>query len=253
MTSSHNAFMRGPTTGLKQPLEKGQCFIITHVGSEDGFVAGCLDVYRGVKTGDYHKEMNGTRFETWFKAVLQNLSTGSVIVMDNASYHSRRLKAVPTTGSRKDVIQQWLTPKDISWDAKMQKKQLLDIVASVKPLYLKYRVDTSAEKAGCTVVRLPPYHCVFNPIELIWAQIKNGVAARNTTIKISDVERLLKEKAEKVTADNWRNAVRHVVGVEEGYRRGGATSAHVEPIVIELGEDDTSESNLSGVEPLEEV
>lgn len=41
--------------------------------------------------------------------------------------------------------------------------------------------------------------------------------------------------------------------MEEGYRQGGATSAHVEPIVIELGEDDTSESDLSGVEPLEEV
>ncbi|XP_029827021.2 uncharacterized protein LOC115312279 [Ixodes scapularis] len=245
--------MRGLTTGLKHPSGKGQRVIVTHIGSEDGFVAGCLDVFHGVKTGDYHEEMNGTRFEIWFEAVLQMLPRGSVIVMDNASYHSRRLEAVPTTGSRKEVIQQWLTSKGIPWDTKMQNKQLLDIVASVKPLYLKYRVDTAAEKAGCTVVRLPPYHCEFNPIELIWTQIKNGVAARNTTFKISDVGRLLKEEAEKVTADNWRKPVRHVVGVEEGYRRGGTTSAHVEPIVIELGEDDTSESDLSGVEPLEEV
>ncbi|XP_040066116.1 uncharacterized protein LOC120839819 [Ixodes scapularis] len=140
--------MRGLTTGLKQPSEKSQRHIVTHIGSEDGFVAGCLDAFRGLKTGDYHEKINGTRFETWFEAVLQILPTGSVIVMDNASYHSRRLEAVPTSGSRKEVIQQWLTSKDIWWGAKMQKKQLLDIVAPVKPLYLKYRVDTAAEKAG---------------------------------------------------------------------------------------------------------
>ncbi|XP_040078591.2 uncharacterized protein LOC120850213 [Ixodes scapularis] len=114
VTSSHDAFMRGLTTGLKQPSGKGQRLIVTHIGCEDGFVAGCLDVFRGVKTGDYHEEMNGTRFETWFEAVLQMLPTGNVIVMDHASYHSRRLEAVPTTGSRKEVIQQWLTSKDIS-------------------------------------------------------------------------------------------------------------------------------------------
>ncbi|KAM7281660.1 uncharacterized protein ISCGN_006325 [Ixodes scapularis] len=240
VTSSHDAFMRGLTTGLKQPSGKGQRFIVTHIGSEDGFVPGCLDVFRGKKTGDYHEEMDGPRFEKWFDDVLQKLPTGSVIVMDNAPCHSRRLEAVPTTSSRKELIQGWLTSKGIAWDAKMLKRQLLEIVSSVKPQYVKYRVDTAAERAGCTVVRLPPYHCEFNPIELIWAQIKNRVAARNTMFKIGDVERLLKEEAEQVTASNWCNAVRHVVVVEESFKQGGTTSAHIEPIVIALNEGDTS-------------
>ncbi|KAM7303197.1 uncharacterized protein ISCGN_013178 [Ixodes scapularis] len=177
VASSHDAFTRGLSTGLKQPSGKGQRLIVTHIGSDEGFVDGCLDVFRGQKTGDYHEEMDGARFEKWFDGVLDKLPTGSVIVMDNASYHSRRLEAVPTTSSRKDDIRQWLTSKKISWDPKMVKKQLLDIVALVKPHHLKYRRDTAAETAGCTVVRLPPYHCEFNPIELIWAQIKNGAAA----------------------------------------------------------------------------
>ncbi|KAM7306756.1 uncharacterized protein ISCGN_010423 [Ixodes scapularis] len=254
VASSHDAFMRGLSTGLKQPSGKGQRLIVTHIGSDEGFVDGCLDVFRGQKTGDYHEEMDGARFEKWFDGVLDKLPTGSVIVMDNASYHSRRLEAVPTTSSRKDDIRQWLTSKKISWDPKMVKKQLLDIVALVKPQHLKYRVDTAAETAGCTVVRLPPYHCEFNPIELIWAQIKNGVAARNTTFKIVDVGRLLNEEVDKVTTDNWINAVRHVIDIEATFRRGGATSAHIQPIVIQLdGEDTPSESDLSGVEPLDEA
>ncbi|KAM7298945.1 uncharacterized protein ISCGN_019512 [Ixodes scapularis] len=253
VTSSHDAFMRGLTTGLKQPSGKGQRLIVTHIGSEDGFVPGCLDVFRGKKTGDYHEEMDGPRFEKWFDDVLQKLPTGSVIVMDNAPYHSRRLEAVPTTTSRKELIQGWLTSKGIAWDAKMLKKQLLEIVSSVKPQYVKYRVDTTAERAGCTVVRLSPYHCEFNPIELIWAQIKNRVAARNTMFNIGDVERLLKEEAEQVTASNWCNAVRHVVEVEESFKQGGTTSAHIEPIVIALKEGDTSsESDMSSVGPLED-
>ncbi|KAM7307120.1 uncharacterized protein ISCGN_010756 [Ixodes scapularis] len=243
-----------PGLTVEESCMKGQRLIVTHIGSDEGFVDGCLDVFRGQKTGDYHEEMDGARFNKWFDGVLDTLPTGSVIVMDNASYHSRRLEALSTTSSRKDDIRQWLTSKKISWDPKMVKKQLLDIVALVKPQHLKYRVDTAAETAGCTVVRLPPYHCEFNPIELIWAQIKNGVGARNTTFKIADVGRFLNEEVDKVTTENWINAVRHVTDIEATFRRGGATSAHIQPIVIQLdGEDTPSESDLSGVEPLDEA
>lgn len=250
--SSYDAFMRGLTTGLKQPSGKGQRLIVTHIGSEDGFIDGCLDVFRGKKTGDYHEEMDGTRFEKWFDTVLQKVPQRSVIVMDNAPYHSRRYEAVPTTASRKEVIQQWLTSKKIDWDAKMVKKDLLHIVASVKSLYLKYRVDIAAEKAGCIVLRLPPYHCEFNPIELIWAQIKNGVGVRNTTFKLADVEVLFNEETAKVTAENWVNALRHVVDVEEKFKPDMSASAHIEPIIITVHEDDSSsDGDLCDSEPLE--
>ncbi|XP_077560887.1 uncharacterized protein LOC144175731 [Haemaphysalis longicornis] len=99
--SSADAFRRGLTTGLKQP---GQRVIVTHIGSKDGFVDRCLDVFRGKKTGDYREEMDGPRFEGWFDGVLQRLPSGSVIVMDNASYHSGRNEAVPTTNSLKGMI-----------------------------------------------------------------------------------------------------------------------------------------------------
>ncbi|KAL4119462.1 hypothetical protein QTP88_012269 [Uroleucon formosanum] len=33
---------------------------------------------------------------------------------------------------------------------------------------------------GHEMVRLPPYHCQYNPIELIWAQVKSEVAKKKT-------------------------------------------------------------------------
>ncbi|PSN56834.1 hypothetical protein C0J52_08287 [Blattella germanica] len=50
-----------------------------------------------------------------------------------------------------------------------------------------------AKEQGKLVIRLPPYHCELNPIELIWAQVKGYVARNNKTFNIKDVKRLLAE------------------------------------------------------------
>lgn len=39
-----------------------------------------------------------------------------------------------------------------------------------------------------------PYYYQYNPIELIWAQVKNEVASKNKTFKVADVEKLTHEK-----------------------------------------------------------
>jgi transposase len=38
-----------------------------------------------------------------------------------------------------------------------------------------------AEEKNMMILRLPAYHCELNPIDLLWAFIKNYVAANNTT------------------------------------------------------------------------
>ena len=51
------------------------------------------------------------RYEMWFAEQLPKLPTGSVIMMDNASYHTVVLTEetrVPTTSWKKGQIQQWL-------------------------------------------------------------------------------------------------------------------------------------------------
>lgn len=58
---------------------------------------------------------------------------------------------------------------------------------------------------GHEVVRLPPYHCQYNPIELIWAQVKGKVAKNNTTFKFDDFEKLLNDALDSVTVDIGKN------------------------------------------------
>ncbi|KAJ8912064.1 hypothetical protein NQ315_016753 [Exocentrus adspersus] len=191
ITSRRDAFIQGLSTGLKNPSGKGKRLIVLHAGSENGFVNDALLLFEGKKSGDYHEEMNANVFENWFSEFLKKLPDNSVIVMDNASYHSRKVEKVPTQSSKKADMQAWLRSKNIKFEEGMVRRQLLDIIRQHKERYNLYVTDEMAKKDDKIVLRLPPYHCELNPIEMIWAQVKNDVAARNTTFKITDVKPLL--------------------------------------------------------------
>jgi transposase len=60
---------------------------------------------------------------------------------------------------------------------------------------------------GHEVLRLLPYHPELNPIEKIWASVKNWVAVHNTTFKLKDVEQLARRRFSEITADNWRTTI----------------------------------------------
>ncbi|XP_072400852.1 uncharacterized protein [Diabrotica undecimpunctata] len=143
--------------------------------------------------------MNSDVFEKWFSSILTLVDPGSVIIMDNAPYHSRRMEKIPTSASRKADIIDWLRSKNIDFDESMIKIQLLDIVREHKSSYIRFAVDEMAREHGITVLRAPPYHCEFNPIELLWAQIKNEVAQKNTTFKLKDVKLLLDQAIQNIT------------------------------------------------------
>ena len=96
-----------------RPSGLGTHLIILHAGSEKGWICNADLVFQYKKnTSNYHNEMNSerlmgiihtyimlytNRFEEWFKdALLPNIDHNSLIVMDNASYHSRREEQMPT-------------------------------------------------------------------------------------------------------------------------------------------------------------
>jgi hypothetical protein len=56
------------------------------------------------------------------------------------------------------------------------------------------------------------HHPELNPIEKIWALVKNWVAARNVSFKAKEVEKLTKERfeAEVPTAEDWSKICEHV-------------------------------------------
>lgn len=102
--SSKQAFSKGLTTGLKGPTGKGR-LIISHIGSDEGFLEDGLLIFESKKnTGDYHEEMNSKCFEDWLKTILPNLRPNAVLVLHNAPYHSRKVERIPTSNWRKDDI-----------------------------------------------------------------------------------------------------------------------------------------------------
>lgn len=266
--SGRQAAIEGLSTGVSQPRGKGGRLIVAHIGSNEGFVDESALIFHAKKgTGDYHQEMDGPKFEGWFESVLPKLTPNSVIVLDNAPYHSVKLERVPNMSWKKADIQTWLSTKaneqvvpsekeKYSWTTCMIKSELIEIVNTVKGKYSDYRVDILANQHGHTVVRLPPYHCELNPIEQVWSEVKRFVAANNTQYTLLHVQQLLHDGIERVTAAKWRNYIVHAIKEENQMWDADFMNDDqdtVQPVIINLRseeEESDSDSSISGIEEL---
>lgn len=101
-----------------------------------------------------------------------------------------------------------------------------------------------AKDAGHTVLRLPSYHCEFNPIELAWAMVKGYVKSNNTTFKIDDVRALLNTGIERVTDEHWKNFIRHVITQEDSMWQVDTIMDDIidnlEPCVLTINDENSS-------------
>ena len=140
------------------------------------------------------------------------------------------------------------------------KRDLLGLINLHKDRYISYKVDTMAEQNNCRVLRLPPYHCELNPIELVWAQVKHYIAMNNARFQRSEMAMLIKRGYETVTVENWKNYVEHVKHVEDEMWKADELQDDIQPFIIRLGSTSESSSThsttgsmeMSGVEPLPE-
>ena len=115
-----------------------------------------------------------------------------------------------------------------------------------KHKYQAHVIDELAKEKGVTVLRLPPYHCELNPIELIWAQVKGYVAGKNKKFKLSEIKLLLPEALATITPERWQSCIKHVEEVEEKMRRlDGIIDNMVEQFVINVGESSSEEESSS--------
>ena len=71
----------------------------------------------------------------------------NLTVIDNASYHSRRIERVPTTSSRKSEMQDWLVAHNIEFPECALKQELLSLIRLSNP-QPKYVIDELAKTSG---------------------------------------------------------------------------------------------------------
>ncbi|KAE9524162.1 hypothetical protein AGLY_015407 [Aphis glycines] len=233
--------------GLKVPTFKGGRLIVCHAGcSRYGFIEGSKLVFRS-NTGnatDYHNLMNVEVFKEWFIQLLRNLEEPSIIVMDNAPYHSILRDKYPKSNWRKAEVQQWLREKNIEFHILETLPELRQKVKNLLPREKIYELDDIAIEMGHEVIRLPPFHCKYNPIELIWAQVKGQVAKLNNTFKMDDIERLTHEALDAVTIDDWKKCVRHAEAIQdEDNKKEIMRNYMMEPIFMNILLDDSDWSD----------
>lgn len=119
--------------------------------------------------------MDHERIKKWLvEQLLPNIEKNSLIILDNASYHSKIENKIPTTSTRKSDVIEWLLYNNITHDPTVTKTELLQLAKQHKEKEI-YVIDEIARAHGHEILRLPPYYCQLNPIELIWAQIKTEV------------------------------------------------------------------------------
>lgn len=144
-----------------------------HAGGENGFIKGAGLIFCSKKkTDDYHDNMTASLFEKWLQEqLLPALQQPTVVVLDNAPYHSSLVEAQPTSSWRKQQLLDWLKQQNIVHSSDLLKNDLLKL-AKCNLKCKQYRVDKIIQEHGHQVLRLPPYHCQYNPIEMIWSTAK---------------------------------------------------------------------------------
>jgi hypothetical protein len=118
------------------------------------------------------------------------------------------------------------------------------IIKVYKPVHNIYKIDQILAESNIPVLRLPPYHPELNPIEKIWALVKNHVAAYSTTFKLDDVRKLAEAKLEAVTVQQWQNICSHVEKIEVEYMKREYIVDEVEDLIISINGEESDESDF---------
>ena len=181
----------------------------------------------GASTGDYHGNFTSDTFERWFENLCYTLmmSYGQCrVCLDGASYHLRVLNPRPTTAWRKADITTWLLDRGVTHDETMLTKELLELSRRVKE-EKEYATVQIAAEYGHYVHVTPPYHPELQPIEIIWAVVKNHVAA-NPPSSMSDLRDKLRAGFKKVNKKTWKGAYSKVQAEEDLYAAIAAGAAN---------------------------
>jgi transposase len=234
---------------------EGKRFTILHVGCKYGFLNG-YDLILDTTNNDmdYHKTTNAEIFQNWvidqLIPALTKLPSKCVVVMDNAPYHSVQLDKAPTLASKKNDMIEWLVKHNVSAGQNLTKNQLWD---KIKPFRQdkskRYVVDEILKEHGHEVLRLPPYHCQYNPIEMAWGFCKGFYNKHiNSQPPSKDkVANLWRQALSKCTPDMWKNYSAHcekLISDDWAKHMGTLSFENIPPIIISLGESE-SESDDS--------
>jgi transposase len=154
--------------GIQTNVNSGNRLIMLHVGGINGFVPNSQLVYKaGSVAGDYHGQMNSANFEKWVVGKLvPSLPPHAVIALDDSPYHCIQVDKPPSAYTLKSDMISWLRNSCVDCNASMRKDSRYKLIVPLKPKEKDFKLGRILSDYEHTVVRLPPYMCDLNPIEL---------------------------------------------------------------------------------------
>jgi transposase len=251
----------GLTFGLPEASGRGQRLLIVNAIQESGPVPCALMVFPSknpVTPEDYHKDMDADNFERWFRErLLPNLAPKSVIVMDNAPYHSRKDNSVKAALTKAEYTARlteigffiFLAERNLTSDPEtMTKKKMKELWERYRSQFEYYAVDKMADEANHTVLRLPPYHCTLNPIEMLWAYQKEKARGRGGIVRsVAKATETCELAFREIPTEDLSRYFDHVITEENQYwTADGVDLLPPHPPVIIPLHDSDSESDEDG-------
>ncbi|KAL1513242.1 hypothetical protein ABEB36_002675 [Hypothenemus hampei] len=234
---------------------EGERFTILHAGYKGGFLPNCGLLFSSKNNDrDYHKTMNGEIFLDWVKTKLVpdlDKINGKCVVMDNAPYHSVLLEKPISKFSNKTSISAFLQKHGIYFSNELSKKELWNLAEPYvqNSSNKKYVVDEFLNSKGYEVLRLPPYHCQYNPIEMVWGYCKTFYNKNIPNSKFTGSEKVLnvwQESLSKITSDMWANYIKHTEQlIIDDWKKymGNMDIVNVPPLIIGFENDSASDSD----------
>ncbi|KAM3964278.1 LOW QUALITY PROTEIN: uncharacterized protein ACR2FA_001768 [Aphomia sociella] len=210
-----------------------------------GFIPNAQLIFKSQsKSGDYHDDINRDNFTKWLKEMLlPNLPPQSIVVMDNASYHTVAVNKAPTMSSSKATMQKWIESKGLAYLPTMLKAQLFEIIKEHKEPPV-YEADLLLEEHGHKVVT---YHCDLNPIELICSLLKWWIAEKNVGQEARNIVCITEDAFSTITCEEWKLQCGHVKKIEEKYYNDDiSVDEQIKKFIIEVGDDNDSSDDDNG-------
>ena len=89
------------------------------------------------------------------------------------------MEKIPTISSLKRDIVKFMLEHGIEIPQSTPIKAVLLERIKIANVKKRYITDEMALEKGHSILRLPPYHCCLNAIEMVWHQLKSNVRRQN--------------------------------------------------------------------------
>lgn len=227
-------------------IDRSNRVIILHACKETGFIENVQLIFEAnERTEGYDGHMNYRTYEKWLiEKLLPNITQNSVIILDNSSYNSTEQNKMPSKYATKATMISWLEKNGVPVNPHMYKGELYNLLAKYKNCEKIYCIDEMLKAKGHTVLRLPPYMFILNPMELVWEKVESKIRKADYP---QDIKMIVTEAMNSITVEDWEQFYSDVIKIENEYSSTDkAVEEEVDKFIVDLIDSESSDSSSEG-------